>query len=345
LNNGKVLLAGALNSTAELYGPSTGIFSSTGSIPFQADNPVATLLPNGKVLLASGSNAAVYDPTAGVFSLTSSMTDATRDVGSLTLLQNGKVLVLGGDATAELYDPTTGSFSFTGSMATARSYGFTATLLTNGEVLVAGGEDPSSNMLSSAELFDPATGIFSPTGSMTVAKEGAVSILLGNNKVLVVGGDWTYTGGPAEIYDPSSGTFTETSTPPVYPHYGILAGTLLPNGLIFIGGGILSNGTPSAPWSNRTEFYDPANGTFYAGPPLNDASGNTIGFSQNAMTILPNGTVLIAGFFGASDHNTDIYTPGTTNPLPATASRSENSVVNQFQSSGMLSRLPTIKAP
>lgn len=344
LNNAKVLLAGgSSNLSAELYDQSSGIFSPTGSTTFSPN--VATLLPSGKVLLAGKSTATVYDPATGGFSLTGSMMSPTRDVGSLTLLQSGKVLVLGGDATAELYDPATGSFSFTGSMATARWYGFTATLLSNGKVLVAGGDDPSYNDLSSAELYDPIAGTFSPTGNMTVSKSQAKAVLLSNGKVLIVGGDWSSysAGGPAELYDPSSGKFTETSTPPVYPLNGLLAGTLLPNGLVFIGGGILDNGTATAPFSDRTQFYDPSSETFYAGPLLNDSLGNTIAFTQNAMTPLPNGTVLIAGFFGSQD--TDIYTPGATNPLPAVASGIQKSTISHFQSSGIMSRLPTIQAP
>ena len=58
-----------------------------------------------------------------------------------TLLQNGQVLVAGGDDTgvsAELYDPTTGMWTATGNLATGRSV-HTATLLANGQVLVADG--------------------------------------------------------------------------------------------------------------------------------------------------------------------------------------------------------------
>ena len=80
----------------------------------------ATLLPNGKVLVAGGSQG------------------------------GGGVL-----ASAELYDPATGSWSATGSMHTAR-VNFTATLLPDGKVLVSGGQ---IGPLASAELYDPATGI------------------------------------------------------------------------------------------------------------------------------------------------------------------------------------------
>ena len=66
------------------------------------DFHTATLLPNGKVLVAGGAN------------------------GSGFL------------ASAELYDPATGTWSATGSLNTAR-YQHTATLLADGKVLVVGG--------------------------------------------------------------------------------------------------------------------------------------------------------------------------------------------------------------
>src|ERR1035438_10483847 len=88
----------------------------------------ATLLPNGKVLVAAGAGDNI------VYS------------------------------SAELYDPTTGKWAATGPLSTARSF-HTATLLTNGKVLVAGGSD-YPNCLSSAEIYDPATGTWTATGAM-----------------------------------------------------------------------------------------------------------------------------------------------------------------------------------
>ena len=63
---------------------------------------------------------------------------------SATLLNNGKVLILGGRqahnslSSAELYDPVSGAWTATGSLATGRRI-HTATLLPNGKVLVVGG--------------------------------------------------------------------------------------------------------------------------------------------------------------------------------------------------------------
>jgi hypothetical protein len=137
-----------------------GTFSSTGSMTTARYGSTATLLPNGKVLVAGGfgsaASAELYDPATGLFSSTGSMSIA-RTEHIATLLPNGSVLVAGGYnfpngfASAELYDLATGLFSSTGSMSAGRFF-HTATLLPNGKVLVAGGTDGSSP-LASAELF------------------------------------------------------------------------------------------------------------------------------------------------------------------------------------------------
>src|SRR5215470_7136639 len=81
----------------------------------------------------------------------------TRWNHSATLLQNGSVLVLGGDdrtflslTTAEIFDPATGQWSPTASLVTPR-FSFMSALLSNGQILVAGGL-----IGQSSELFNPA---------------------------------------------------------------------------------------------------------------------------------------------------------------------------------------------
>src|SRR5882724_11182609 len=116
--------------------PRASAWAKTGSMYADRYRHTATLLPNGKVLVAGGINnsettatAELYNPTAGKWSKTGSM--ASRRVNfTATLLRNGKVLGVGGAAenggngnalaTAELYNPTTGKWSKTGSMASSR---------------------------------------------------------------------------------------------------------------------------------------------------------------------------------------------------------------------------------
>jgi len=136
-----------------------GSWEPTGSLNVPRLQLTATLLPNGRVLVAGGRN----------FAFTQAFNSA------------------------ELYDPITETFTLTGSMTDTR-WSHTATLLPNGKVLVAGGfTNPSTNqnaqpVLASAELYDPATGTWTPTGSMSTRRALHVAQLLPNGKVLVAGG-------------------------------------------------------------------------------------------------------------------------------------------------------------
>ena len=169
LKSGRVLVIGCDangplgvcgSSLADVYDPSTGLFSAAGPITGSCAFCTATLLNDGRVLVARGADLSqplLFDPATDTFAATGSMITA-RGGQTATLLSDGRVLIAGGAtagisvgkilASAELYDPTTGRFSPTGSMTTAR-VGQTATLLSDGRVLIAGG------WYSSAELYQP----------------------------------------------------------------------------------------------------------------------------------------------------------------------------------------------
>jgi N-acetylneuraminic acid mutarotase len=275
LPNGRVLVAGGLNynnssgigivlSSAELYDPVSGSWSSIPSMSTAREFHTATLLPNGKVLVAGGSDsttlnsAELYDPSTSTWSNTGSMTMA-REFHTATLLPNGKVLVAGGsDSTtlnsAELYDPSTSTWSNTGSMTMIRR-SHTATLLPNGKVLVAGGSGDS------ADLYDPQNGTWTSTASMSTSRRSHTATLLPNGTVLVAGG---FNGNgiilnSAELYDPVAGTWSNTGSmsTPRYSH----TETLLPNGELLVAGGVI-NGAVVA---SSAELYSlkPANLSYY----------------------------------------------------------------------------------
>jgi hypothetical protein len=118
LSNGQVLLAGGendggFNSSAELYNPSSGTFSATGSMSSARQSHVAALLADGRVLVAGGDvgtgnnvvSAELYDPLTRTFGPTGSMTTARVNPTATTLL-DGRVLIVGG---AGLVDPNDGA--------------------------------------------------------------------------------------------------------------------------------------------------------------------------------------------------------------------------------------------
>jgi len=184
LPDGQVLLTGGVTSggspplnTAELYDPVASTFTAlTATMTSVRDQHTATLLPNGKVLIAGGQNnangnglntAEVYDPVAQTFTaLTATMTTG-RENHTATLLPNGQVLLTGGLNgsgptplnTAEVYDPVANTFTAINASMTTGREGHVATLLPNGQVLLAGGvigTSPSSfTALNSAELYAP----------------------------------------------------------------------------------------------------------------------------------------------------------------------------------------------
>jgi hypothetical protein len=270
LQNGEVLLAGGfVNSVwdyggssssdngAGLYDSATGVFSGTGNMTANRGDHTATLLANGKVLIAGGADqdptgtglasAELYDPSTGTFTQTGSMA-VGRFLHTATLLQNGKVLIVGGAltsasdpvATAEVYDPSTGIFTMTGAMATAREQ-HTATLLADGRVLIVGGTT-STGATATVEVYDPSTGSFSVTGSMAEARTFHTATLLPNGTVLVAGGgDENST---AEVYDPATGSFSVTGGMEI-GRSGHTA-TLLPNGRVLVAGGGILAGLASA---------------------------------------------------------------------------------------------------
>jgi N-acetylneuraminic acid mutarotase len=181
-------------------------WETTGSMVTARCACTATVLPDGKVLVAGGYNgstpwtvyasAELYDPATGTWESTGSMS-GSRAGHKAMLLPNGKVLVAGGYdgaylTSAELYDPDTGTWTTTGSMAEGRVW-HTMTLLPNGKVLVTGGENGSSTFSAlTAELYDPAAngglGAWSATGSMAQARSVHTATLLPDGKVLVAGG-------------------------------------------------------------------------------------------------------------------------------------------------------------
>ena len=228
LANGQVLVAGGSayqgkgggpypRGDAELYDPTTGTWAETGAMTVARSSHIATLLPDGRVLVVGGyganfkpvRRAEVYDPSTGTWA----RTRGTPSLSALaaTVLSNGRVLVLGrppgsrATAVAE-YDPVGRTWAGLASVSAPHCIS-RALRLKDDRVLVLCGSVFDEHPRSAA-VFDPATSSWTTTERPSRWFRNAV--LLTDGRVLVP------DIGAGELFDPVSGTWT-TAGLPTYP--------------------------------------------------------------------------------------------------------------------------------
>jgi hypothetical protein len=317
LNNGKVLIVGGAGSSgpafasAELYDPSTSMFTKTGSMA----NPrvpgfTAARLSSGKVLVVGGQQGAgptaeVYDPATGSFTATKEPPAFIDFMGTETVLPSGKVFVTSGACgtvdPGELYDPASNGFTATGLYNPAtnsysgpipKSFYAAAALLPSGRVLLVGNACASTSQ-SIAEIYDPATNTFSDAG-LAIA-DAQTATVLGSGQVFIAGPN------DAQLYDPATGTFTAPEATS-YSHLKGETAILLGSGEVLVAGG-----------GSELELYDPTSGTF------SDAGQLSAVRTSETATQLGTGEVLIVGgeyegpppdFAYVTLSSADLYRPG-----------------------------------
>jgi Kelch motif protein len=351
LADGTVLIAGGQRNpcqgcsteylaTAEIYNPQSGTFALTGSMITARSRHSATLLNDGRVLVAGGSNvgrslpgAEVYDPQTGAFQPTGDMT-APQAGHAATLLANGKVLIAGGTdrsnpaavvvAPANVYDPATGTFAEAGDPGLDGFYSPTATLLPDGRVLLIGPAGIDFTTFA-VLLYDPDAGTFSQIlnpANLPAYLDTQTATLLASGEVLIAGGsddafDGLHTLRSAELFDPSTGAFNGTGG--MRQARQRHSATLLPSGLVLIAGGSLCSSDLRTMCTElaSAELYDPSSGTFVqTGDMLNARTEHTA-------TLLRDGRVLILGGFvgDVKITTTELYIPApaaiaSLNPAP-----------------------------
>jgi hypothetical protein len=319
LADGTVLVAGGNNregscdasrcynamATAERFNPGTG-WTTTGSMSMGRIYHTATLLTDGRVLVVGGGNysgttfvatntAEIFSPSTGSFTRVTNNLPAARAGHNAVLLQNGKVLIVGGisesASSALLFDPGTQTFSSTGSLSTFRS-SFTLTLLSSGKVLASGGVSLTNTMVTTAEIYNPSTGTWILTGSPVQPRVSSQALTLSNGKVLTAGGmykgasSWLDTSS-SESYNEATGLWTSTGNLVQRRYAHSMAA--LPTGEALVAGGVYFGGfgailTPSV------EIYDPAgSGTWRT------TTSMSAGRELFTLTALSDGRVLAAG--------------------------------------------------
>ena len=299
LPDGKVLIVGGAEPTAELYDPATHS-SSIAGVPVcgNTEGAEATLLSDGRVLMTGGTSAPdcaeIYDPETVSFSEVGGL-NVQHWEHTATLLTDGRVLVAGGyrrgadgalasSEVAEIYDPVTATFSLTGSLNAGR-FSHAAVSLPTGDVLITGGCTLTASVdvcIGTAELYDHATGTFRAVAGGSF-RGFTRATLLNDGRVLVTSED-----GQADLFDPARESFRSVEDTTTNRSRNQHAATVLPSGRVLITGG--TDPDSALPLTvAAAEVYDPATETFAPADGMSEAR------QQHTATVLRNGSVLVLG--------------------------------------------------
>ena len=176
LADGRLLIVGGVGpnlqalSTAEIYDPDTKVWNIIDSLDKPRILHAASLMHDGRVLVSGGADAAtrftspyqgaeIYSPATDTWTTGAEMS-ANRSGHSSTLLQDGRILIVGGKdeksnlASAELYDPDSNGWEEAGIITSARAdHG--ASLMSDGRVIIGGGVTELGDVSKLAEIYDP----------------------------------------------------------------------------------------------------------------------------------------------------------------------------------------------
>ena len=284
LLDGRVVVIGGLGDgdrgtkEIEIWDPGTETFRRAGETILARGVALSTvLLRDGRVLIIGGGTCdappapaptrnvgerlrcqaealktEVWDPTTETSTLAGSLIEE-QDWGAATLLDDGRVFVLGGGHLptigAELWDPATEAWSGGRAPADSRLGGQTVTLLPDGHVAVIGGYtgtlegEASQPPLASIEVWDPSTRSYARAGSLGIGRERHRAVLLPDGRILIIGGFGDYEAdlsqtpfAEGEVWDPATGT--TSSAGQSQTGRALHTMTLLPDGRVLISGGV-----------------------------------------------------------------------------------------------------------
>jgi hypothetical protein len=245
----------------------------------------------------------IYDPVGNAWAGPFNMVVA-RAYHGLSALLTGNLLLTGGRTGAatwisstEIFTPSgvgAGAFTAGPAMLNVR-LGHNQVTLSDGRVLVAGGSQSATSLLATCEIYNPSTNAFTRTGDMAYSRQGAVIVLLPNDRVMMLGGVGSPVNQPlasgnsvlasAEIWDPRTGRWQPAGS--MMTARSAFQAFYMPtlNKVIVFGGGA------------KTELFDVGTGK-WSRAPRTDALVEATSFGFGGL--LANGAVLMANGFNGS---------------------------------------------
>ncbi len=176
LTDGQVLVVGGhqgrrtdiqIYSSAEIYDPSKSTFTNAGNMGVRRHKHEATLLADGRVLIAGGaderdsrgvySSAEIFDARSNTFHVIRDMNVGRyKHRGTAVMLNDARILFAGGASRAELFDPISNSFAIVSGAANLSGQFSATARLHDGSVLITGGYSNGESATAGAWLYHTA---------------------------------------------------------------------------------------------------------------------------------------------------------------------------------------------
>jgi hypothetical protein len=286
LSNGKILIVGGfdrsapdvMNVQSELIDPATGSVTLLPQRLLGRVHQSITSAWEDLIVVAGGVewNEAYWSPVdrVDVFRpaqrgwVLGAPLKYPRSDHAATALQDGRVLVTGGNAntslltTTEIYNPRIDKWIEAAPMPRARTQ-HSAVTLVDGRVLVTGGIDANGAPTNTTFIYNPGTDSWAEGAPMTVARLQQVVVALPNGDVLLAGGDGVASG-TSELYRFDESRFVRSGTL-VTPRL-VAQGAALSDGRVVLSGGLPVRMREFAPLRS-VEIWDPKTGLWSALPP------------------------------------------------------------------------------